>query len=86
MSTYFRDEQPNSPGTMSGRRLTGRNTNRYSVSHYFSVAAEQDMEVQDELARGKRFTQSFYSSFFVAICCVTALPWSTAITDIVCGN
>jgi Ras GTPase-activating-like protein IQGAP2/3 len=52
MSTYYRDEQPNSPGTMSGRRLTNRNTNRYSVSHLFSVAAEQDMEVQDELARG----------------------------------
>ena len=46
-------DQPASPGSMSTRRLTNRNTNRYSVTHLFSMAAEQDMEVQDELARGK---------------------------------
>ena len=50
MSVYY--DQPTSPGSMSTRRLTNRNTNRYSVTHLFSMAAEQDMEVQDELARG----------------------------------
>jgi len=39
---------------MSPRRLTNRNTNRYSVTHLFSMAAEQDMEVQDELARAQK--------------------------------
>ena len=37
---------------MSVRRLTNRNTNRYSVTALFSMAAEQDVEVEDELARG----------------------------------
>ena len=54
MSAYY--DQPGSPGSMPSRRLTNRNTNRYSVTHLFSMAAEQDMEVQDELARG-----TFYS-------------------------
>ena len=44
--------QPNSPGGMSTRRLTNRNTNRYSVTALFSMAAEQDVEVEDELGRG----------------------------------
>ena len=35
-----------------GRRLTNRNTNRYSVTALFSMAAEQDVEVEDDLARG----------------------------------
>ena len=43
---------PNSPGGMSTRRLTNRNTNRYSVTALFSMAAEQDVEVEDELGRG----------------------------------
>ena len=43
---------PQSPGGMSTRRLTNRNTNRYSVTALFSMAAEQDVEVEDELARG----------------------------------
>lgn len=42
--------EPNSP--MGSRRLTNRNTNRYSVTALFSMAAEQDVEVEDELARG----------------------------------
>lgn len=42
---------PQSPGGMS-RRLTNRNTNRYSVTALFSMAAEQDVEVEDELGRG----------------------------------
>ena len=45
-------EQPSSPGAMSSRRLTNRNTNRYSVTALFSMAAEQDVEVEDDLARG----------------------------------
>lgn len=44
--------EPISPGGMSSRRLTNRNTNRYSVTALFSMAAEQDVEVEDELARG----------------------------------
>ena len=47
-------DQPGSPGgTVSGRRLANRNTNRYSVTALFSMAAEQDVEVEDDLARGK---------------------------------
>lgn len=49
MSYY---EQPNSPGGMSTKRLTNRNTNRYSVTALFSMAAEQDVEIEDDLARG----------------------------------
>lgn len=49
MSYY---EQPGSPGSMSTKRVTNRNTNRYSVTALFSMAAEQDVEVEDELARG----------------------------------
>ena len=47
MSTF---SEPNSPGSV--RRLTNRNTNRYSVTALFSMAAEQDADVDDELARG----------------------------------
>jgi Ras GTPase-activating-like protein IQGAP2/3 len=46
-------DQPGSPGSMSARRLTNRNTNRYSVTALFSMAAEQDVEVEDDLARGE---------------------------------
>lgn len=42
--------EPMSP--VSTRRLTGRNTNRYSVTALFSMAAEQDVEVEDDLAKG----------------------------------
>lgn len=45
-------DQPSSPGVSSSRRLTNRNTNRYSVTALFSMAAEQDVEVEDDLARG----------------------------------
>ena len=41
-------DQSTSPGSIS-RRLTNRNTNRYSVTALFSMAAEQDVEVEDEL-------------------------------------
>ncbi|KZV73097.1 ras GTPase-activating protein [Peniophora sp. CONT] len=39
---------------MSSRRLTNRNTNRYSVTALFSMAAEQDVEVEDDLARAQK--------------------------------
>ncbi|KAF9514931.1 hypothetical protein BS47DRAFT_1484790 [Hydnum rufescens UP504] len=42
-----------SPGGMS-KRLTNRNTNRYSVTALFSMAAEQDVEVEDDLARAQK--------------------------------
>ncbi|KAI8969504.1 Rho GTPase activation protein [Trametes punicea] len=45
---------PQSPGGMSSRRLTNRNTNRYSVTALFSMAAEQDVEVEDELGRAQK--------------------------------
>lgn len=53
-------DQPVSPGTISPRRMTNRNTNRYSVTALFSMAAEQDVEVEDDLARGSCFTDSVY--------------------------
>ncbi len=37
---------------MSKRLTNNRNTNRYSVTALFSMAAEQDVEVEDDLARG----------------------------------
>lgn len=43
--------EPSSP-SMSSRRHTNRNTNRYSVTALFSMAAEQDVDVEDDLARG----------------------------------
>lgn len=33
-------------------RKTGRASKRYSVSAFYSMAAEQDVEVEDELAKG----------------------------------
>lgn len=35
-------------------RKGGRSSKRYSVSAFYSMAAEQDVEVEDELAKGKR--------------------------------
>lgn len=45
-------------GMMVNHRLTAaslskRNTNRYSVTALYSMAAEQDVEVEDDLARGE---------------------------------
>lgn len=54
MSTF---SEPNSPGSV--RRLTNRNTNRYSVTALFSMAAEQDADVDDELARGTHLFHIF---------------------------
>jgi Ras GTPase-activating-like protein IQGAP2/3 len=53
-------DQPASPGMTSPRRMTNRNTNRYSVTALFSMAAEQDVEVEDDLARGSCFSDSSY--------------------------
>jgi Ras GTPase-activating-like protein IQGAP2/3 len=33
-------------------RKGGRSSKRYSVSAFYSMAAEQDVEVEDELAKG----------------------------------
>ena len=38
----------------SSRRLTNRMTNRYSVNAMYSLAAEQDIEIDDDLARSQR--------------------------------
>ncbi|KAF8638345.1 hypothetical protein AX17_002365 [Amanita inopinata Kibby_2008] len=47
--------EPTSPNSMS-RRITNRNTvnDRRSVNAFFSIAAEQDVEVEDELARAQK--------------------------------
>lgn len=50
MAAY--SETSTSPASMSSKRLTNRNTNRYSVTALFSMAAEQDVEIEDDLARG----------------------------------
>ncbi|KAH8831915.1 Rho GTPase activation protein [Flagelloscypha sp. PMI_526] len=53
--SYYDYETPVSPsGSTNGRRLTNRNTNRYSVTALFSMAAEQDVEVEDDLARAQK--------------------------------
>ncbi|KAH7098113.1 Rho GTPase activation protein [Auriculariales sp. MPI-PUGE-AT-0066] len=39
--------------TASNRR-SNRNTNRYSVNHLFSMRAEQDVEIEDDLARAQK--------------------------------
>ncbi|THU79010.1 hypothetical protein K435DRAFT_875980 [Dendrothele bispora CBS 962.96] len=48
-------DQLGSPESINDRHLTNRNTNRYSVTTLFSMVAEQDVEVEDYLARGKDF-------------------------------
>ena len=45
-------DQSSASASAMGRRLTNRNNNRYSVTALFSMAAEQDVEVEDDLARG----------------------------------
>ena len=50
-----------------GRRLTNRNNNRYSVTALFSMAAEQDVEVEDDLARGPYHSVSPPSPFLPAL-------------------
>lgn len=50
----------------SNRAKSGRGSKRYSVSAFYSMAAEQDNEVEDELAQGllflffKRTAHSFF--------------------------
>ena len=38
---------------LTAASLSKRNTNRYSVTALYSMAAEQDVEVEDDLARGE---------------------------------
>jgi hypothetical protein len=40
------------PTSPNGKRGGNRNTNRYSVTALYSMAAEQDVEVEDDLGRG----------------------------------
>lgn len=42
---------PSSSSGGGGRDSSHRNTNRYSVTALYSMAAEQDTEIEDELAR-----------------------------------
>lgn len=66
--------EPMSPmSPMSTRRLTGRNANRYSVTALFSMAAEQDVEVEDDLAKGS----SRPNIFFVFLRLTTAVSPET---------
>ena len=60
-------DQPASPGMTSPRRMTNRNTNRYSVTALFSMAAEQDVEVEDDLARGPCFSDSLHTWMFLTV-------------------
>ena len=46
----------------SGRK-SGRTSKRYSVSAFYSMAAEQDNEVEDELAQGKYIYCFFFFLF-----------------------
>lgn len=57
--------EPMSP--MSTRRLTNRNTNRYSVTALFSMAAEQDVEVEDDLAKGPLPTNSVHPARLISL-------------------
>ncbi|CAE6461807.1 unnamed protein product [Rhizoctonia solani] len=66
MSSYA--SEPSSP-SMSTRRLTNRTTQggRYSVTALFSMAAEQDVEIEDDLARGNLFNAyDVWLSFYIA--------------------
>lgn len=59
-------DQPASPGGISTRRLTNRNTNRYSVTALFSMSAEQDVEVEDDLARGALDSKIIMQTFLIS--------------------
>lgn len=50
----------------SNRSKAGRGSKRYSVSAFYSMAAEQDNEVEDDLAQGK----------------VTCPAWSTTVNSL----
>lgn len=41
-------------------KKAGRTSKRYSVSAFYSMAAEQDNEVEDELAQGKSNDESYF--------------------------
>ncbi len=58
VTTYGIPVTPGSNGGSSDRRATtgttiSRSSNRYSVNAFYSMAAEQDVEVEDDLARGR---------------------------------
>lgn len=45
---------PSPTTSLSSRRLTNRMTNRYSVNAMYSLAAEQDVDIEDDLARAQK--------------------------------
>ena len=58
---------PASPSGISSRRLTNRNTNRYSVNQLYSMAAEQDPDVEDDLSRGKSTANQIFSGQMLTV-------------------
>lgn len=62
-------------GTSDGpsRDSSNRNTNRYSVTALYSMAAEQDTEIEDELARCAPSTPSYGLSQCAETSSVSAL-------------
>ncbi|PVG04423.1 putative ras GTPase-activating protein sar1 [Serendipita vermifera] len=49
MSSFTESSSPVDP-----RRLTNRNTNRYSVNQLYSMAAENDTDIEDDLSRAQK--------------------------------
>lgn len=45
---------PSPVASISSRRMTNRMTNRYSVNAMYSLAAEQDVDIEDDLARAQK--------------------------------
>jgi protein required for attachment to host cells len=52
-SSYHTTNSATGTSSLAGKRVTNRMANRYSVTAMYSMAAEQDVEVEDELARGE---------------------------------
>jgi len=65
----------------SADRRSNRNTNRYSVNHLFSMRAEQDVEIEDDLARGALLFQSPAIGLRARVAALLARPAVTLYTD-----
>lgn len=50
-----------------------RNTNRYSVTALYSMAAEQDIEVEDDLARGERSIHAGFKRLLTPLLLISQL-------------
>ncbi|KAJ9121927.1 hypothetical protein QFC24_004509 [Naganishia onofrii] len=53
-SSYHTTNSATGTSSLAGKRVTNRMANRYSVTAMYSMAAEQDVEVEDELARAQK--------------------------------